>query len=57
MSLSNHFNGNTISKKHGPPCVLTKEEDVSVISCGLGVQEFGLSTTPQQLKLKVAKLT
>ncbi len=24
ISLSNHFNGNTISKKHGSPCVLTK---------------------------------
>jgi len=31
ISLSNHFNENTISKKHGPPCVLTKEEDVAVI--------------------------
>jgi hypothetical protein len=36
-SLSNHFNGNTISKKHGPPRVLTKEEDVGVIGCVLGV--------------------
>jgi hypothetical protein len=37
--------------------VLTKEEDVGVISYILGVQECGLSTTLQQLKLKIAKLT
>ncbi len=54
ISLSNHIN--TISKKHGSPCVLTKEEDVGVIGCILGVQECGLSTTLQQLKTKVAKL-
>jgi hypothetical protein len=36
--------------------VLTKEED-GVINCVLGVQECRLSTTLQQLKLKIAKLT
>jgi len=35
--------------------VLTKEEDVGVIGCVLGVQECGLSTTLQQFETKGSK--
>lgn len=40
-----------------PTMYVNKKKDVGVIGCILGVQECGLSTTLQQLKLKITKLT
>jgi hypothetical protein len=56
-SIIDHLNGKTISRKMGPKGVLTKEEDVVVIKWTLDMQECGLSISPQQLKMKVTRLT
>jgi hypothetical protein len=52
-----HLNNKTKSKKQGPPNVLIDENEVVIIDYLLGMQECGLSTALQQLKLKVIKLT
>jgi hypothetical protein len=56
-SISDHLNGKTRSKKMGPEVVLIKKEDVVMITWTLTMVECGLSTSLQQLKTKVAKLT
>jgi len=35
--FSNHLNGNTWNMKMGPTCVLTKEEDVTIVAWVLGM--------------------
>jgi hypothetical protein len=57
ISITNHLNGKTKSRKMGPRGVLTEEEDVVVIKWTLNMQECGLSISLQQLKMKVVKLT
>ncbi len=42
-SLVDHLNGKTKSRKMRPRGVLTKEEDVVVITWTLVMQEYGLS--------------
>jgi hypothetical protein len=44
---------NEKSKKMGPRGVLTKEEDVAMITWILTMEDCGLSITLQQLKMKV----
>jgi hypothetical protein len=56
-SIFDHLNGKTRSKKMGPKGVLTEKEDVAMIAWTLIMGECGLSTSLQQLKTKVAKLT
>jgi hypothetical protein len=46
---------NEKSKKMGPRGVLTKEEDATMITWILTIQECGLSITLQQLKMKVVE--
>jgi len=53
-SLSNHLNGKTRFKKMGPRGVLIEKKDVTVIKWTLNIQECGLSTSLQQLKMKIA---
>ncbi len=44
-SFSNYLYGKTRSRKIGPPCVLTKEQDGIIIVWVLSMQECGLSIT------------
>jgi hypothetical protein len=57
ISIANHLNGKTKSRKMGPKGVLTKKEDAIVIKWTLNMQECGLSISLQQLKMKVVGLT
>jgi hypothetical protein len=57
ISLSNHLNGKTRSRKQRPQGVLTNQEDGALMAWILGMQKCELSTTLHQLKMKVAKLT
>jgi hypothetical protein len=57
ISITNHLNGKTKSKKMGLGGVLTEKEDDIVIKWTLNMQECGLSMSLQQLNMKVAKLT
>jgi hypothetical protein len=57
ISLSEHLNGNTRSRKIGPSNVLIEEEDEAIVAWVLSMQECGLSITLQQLKWKVPKVT
>jgi hypothetical protein len=41
----------------GPTCLLTKEEDKTIVEWALAMQEWGLSITIQQFKLKVIEIT
>jgi hypothetical protein len=52
-----HFNNKTQSRKQEPQGVLRFEEDVVMVASMLGMQDYGLSITLQQFKMKVAKLT
>jgi len=45
------------SKKTGPTSVLIAKEDQVVVSWVLALQDFGLSISWQQLKIKVVELT
>jgi hypothetical protein len=56
-SFVDHLNGKTRSMKMELGGVLTKEEDVVMITWTLIMQECELSINLQQLKMKVAKLT
>jgi hypothetical protein len=56
-SLVDHLNGKTKSNKMAPRGVLTKEEDVVMITWTILMQECGLSISLQQLKMKIAELT
>ncbi len=55
--LVDHLNGKTKSNKMAPRGVLTKEEDVVMITWTLTMQECGLSISLQQLKMKIIELT
>jgi hypothetical protein len=55
--LSNYLNGKTRPRKQGTQGVLMNETDTSMVVWMLGMQECGLPTTLQQLKIKVVKLT
>jgi hypothetical protein len=57
ISIANHLNGKTKSRKMGPKGVLTEKEDAIVIKWTLNMQECGLSISLQQLKMKVVGLT
>jgi hypothetical protein len=56
-SLFDHLNGKTRSRKMGLGGVLTKKKDIIVVKWTLDIQECGLSTSLQQLKMNIAKLT
>ncbi len=56
-SLVDRLNEKTKSKKMGLEGVLTKEEDVTMITWTLTMQECGLSINLQQLKMKIVELT
>jgi hypothetical protein len=57
ISIVDHLNGKTRSKKMEPRSVLIEKEDVVVIKWALNMQECGLSISLQQLKMKVVNLT
>ncbi len=44
-SLSDHLISKTRSMKHGPPSVLTHEEDLTIVGWILNMQNFGLLIT------------
>lgn len=56
-SLEDHMYGRTTSRKKGAKCVLSTEEEVSVLHFLHRMQEIGHSITITQLKLKVAEHT
>jgi hypothetical protein len=57
IGLSDHLIGKTMSKRRGPPRILSVNEEATVVESVFGMQECGLSIVLHQLKLKVVKLT
>jgi hypothetical protein len=55
--LSNHLHGKRRFKKTGPTSVQIAKEDQAVVSWVLALQDFGLSISWQQLKMKEVELT
>ncbi len=52
-----HLTSKTMLKKHGPPGVLSANEEATIVEWVFGMQECSLSISLHQLKLKVAELT
>ena len=55
-SLADHVYGKTLSRKKGPPIVLSEEEERALKAYMIKMQEIGHPLSMQQLRLKVATI-
>ena len=56
-SLRNHMSGRTRCRKMGPPPILIKEEEETLIQCLEDMVQLGHLLNPSQLKNKVGEMT
>ena len=56
-TIADHLHGRILTRKKGPPIVLTKSEEKTLEEYILKMQEYGLPLSMDQLRLKVAEMT
>ena len=55
-TLTDHYNGRIKSRKMGPKCVLTKEEEDKLVAYVFEMARLAHPLTPTDLKLKVVEI-